>query len=76
MRNYANLSFSYMTFIIKRNFDKGGYLRDDFIFDEEGYNYVLKRNTSFTDGKLITEDFDKLNFVLKSFFKLDPHLLC
>ena len=43
-----------MTFIIKRNFDKGGYLRDDFLFDYEGYDYILKRNTVFTEGKLVT----------------------
>jgi hypothetical protein len=54
MRNYASLSFSYMTFIIKRNFDKGGYLRKDFLFDQEGYDYILKRNTVFTEGTLIT----------------------
>ena len=54
MRNYVNLSFSYMTFIIKRNFDNGGYLQDDFLFDQEGYDYILKRNTVFTEGTLVT----------------------
>jgi hypothetical protein len=76
MRNYANLSFSYMTFIIKRNFDKGGYLRKDFLFDKEGYDFILKRNTVFTEGNLVRTDYDKLNFILNSFYKLDPNLLC
>ena len=41
MRNYINLSFSYMTFVIKENYDKGGYISADYLFDPEGYDYVL-----------------------------------
>ena len=29
-RNFINLSFSYMTFVIKENFDKNGYIQNDF----------------------------------------------
>ena len=50
MRNQLNLSFSYMTFIIKMNFDKGGYLQQDYLFDVEGYNYILNRNNVLTEG--------------------------
>ena len=64
-----------MTFIVKMNFDKGGYLRKDFLFDQEGYDYILKRNTVFTEGTLITQDYDKLHFILNSFSKLDIILL-
>lgn len=42
-RNYINLSFSYMTFVIKENFDHKGYVMQDFIFDIEGYDFVLDR---------------------------------
>jgi ankyrin repeat protein len=35
----------------------------------------LKRNTVFTEGTLITQDYDKLNFILNSFSKLDLVLL-
>lgn len=75
MRNYVNLSFSYMTFVIKKNFDEGGYISKDFLFDSEGYDYVLGRNTVFTEGTLVTQDYDKLNFILKSYHSEDPVLL-
>jgi len=35
----------------------------------------LKRNTVFTEGTLITQDFDKLQFILNAFSKLDLILL-
>lgn len=64
-----------MTFVIKKNFDKGGYINQDFLFDPEGYDYVLKRNTTFTEGTLVTQDYDKLNFILQKFEELDPVFL-
>lgn len=66
-RNFINLSFSYMTFVIKDNFDKCGYVMDDYLFDPEGYDYVLNKNTIFTEGSLVTQDFEKLQFILKSY---------
>ena len=54
MRNFINLSFSYMTFVIKDNFDQGGYISNDFLFDSEGYDFVLGKNTLFTEGTLVT----------------------
>ena len=53
MRNYINLSFSYMTFVIQKNYDEGGYISNDFLFDPEGYDYILRRNTVFTEGSLV-----------------------
>jgi hypothetical protein len=53
-RNFINLSFSYMTFVIKDNFDKCGYIMDDYLFDIEGYNYILNKNTIFAEGTLVT----------------------
>ena len=35
----------------------------------------MKRNTVFTEGTLITQDYDKLHFILNSFSKLDIILL-
>ena len=49
-RNYINMSFSYMTFVIKDNFEKNGNLLEDYVFDIEGYDFILYRNTFFTDG--------------------------
>ena len=56
MRNYINLSFSYMTFIIKRDFDHGDFHSNshNINFDQEGFDYILKRNTIYTEGTLIT----------------------
>ena len=54
MRNFVCTSFSYMTFTIKKNFDEGGYISNDFLFDPEGYDYVLGKNTVFTEGNLVT----------------------
>ena len=74
-RNFINLSFSYMTFVIKDNFDKLGFVVDDFVFDSEGYDYVLNKNTVFTEGSLVTQQFEKLQFILKNYLSLDPNLL-
>ena len=52
-RNFINLSFSFMTFVIKDNFEKSGFLRDDYLFDAEGYDYILGRNTCLTQGSLV-----------------------
>ena len=43
-----------MTFVIKENFDKIGFVTSDFLFDVEGYNYILNKNTMFTEGNLVT----------------------
>ena len=75
MRNFINLSFSYMTFVIKDNFDQGGYISNDFLFDSEGYDFVLGKNTLFTEGNLVIQDYDKLNFILKNYQKQDPVML-
>ena len=75
MRNFINLSFSYMTFVIKDNFDQGGYVSNDFLFDCEGYDFVLGKNTLFTEGNLVIQDYDKLNFILKNYQKQDPVML-
>ena len=47
-RNYINLSFSYMTFVIKDNFNKNAQQTNQ--FDIEGYDFVLNRETIFTEN--------------------------
>ena len=44
------MSFSYMTFVIKDNFEHNGTFLDDYLFDPEGYDFILNKNTFFTDG--------------------------
>mmetsp|Transcript_9402 Transcript_9402/g.14358 ORF Transcript_9402/g.14358 Transcript_9402/m.14358 type:complete len:114 (+) Transcript_9402:4925-5266(+) len=66
-----------MTFVIKENFDKQGYVMEDYLFDLEGYDYILHKNTLFTQSKgfIVVRDFEKLSFILKHYEKLDPVLL-
>ena len=64
-----------MTFIIKKNFDNLGFVVDDFVFDLEGYDYILEKSNIFMEGTLATQDYDKLNFILQNYNKLDPNLL-
>ena len=44
------MSFSYMTFVIKENFEKHGDVLDDYLFDPEGYDFILNKTTFFTEG--------------------------
>jgi hypothetical protein len=40
-----------MSFVIKENFDKSGYVRDDFLFDLEGYDYIINKGNLFFENK-------------------------
>lgn len=42
-----------MTFVIKENFDKNSFSMTDYLFDLEGYDYILNRNSIFTEGNLV-----------------------
>ena len=76
MRNYINLSFSYMTFVIKELFDSSGYVMDNYLFDLEGYDFILDKQTIFTqDHQLVTQDYEKLQFILKNYEQIDPILI-
>jgi hypothetical protein len=44
------MSFSYMTSVINDNFEQNGNIVEDFIFDPEGYDFILSKSTFFTDG--------------------------
>lgn len=75
MRNFINLSFSYLTFVIKDLFDDG-YIRSDFLFDLEGYDFIYDRETIFTsDNELVTLDYEKLLYILTNYENTDPVLL-
>jgi hypothetical protein len=52
IRNWINLSFSYMTFVIKDSIDTNGYLNENYQFDLEGNDYILERCSIFTSGDL------------------------
>jgi hypothetical protein len=42
-----------MTFVIKDNFDRNSFTMKDYLFDLEGYDYILNQNTIFTEGNLV-----------------------
>ena len=69
------MSFSYMTFVIKENFDKNSFSMTDYLFDLEGYDYILNRNSIFTEGNLVKQEYEKLLFILKSYAQKNPMLL-
>jgi hypothetical protein len=45
------------------------------MFDVEGYDYILNKNTIFTQGTLCTHQYEKLHFILKNYKELNPILL-
>lgn len=53
IRNVINLSFSYMTFVIKNNFDLNAHYLQKTNFDLEGNNYIIERHSIFTSGDLV-----------------------
>lgn len=76
LRDYISLSFSYMTFVIKKKLDDDNdYLKEDFLFDKEQYNYIISKRTAFTDTLSNVADHDKLLFILKHFQDIDPVML-
>ena len=66
-----------MTFVIKNKIQEESdhYLRDDYLFDLEQYNYIINKRTALTDDKMVATDHDKLGYILKSFDQIDPVLL-
>ena len=53
IRNVINLSFSYMTFVIKNKFDLNAHYLQKTNFDLEGNNYIIERHSIFTSGDLV-----------------------
>jgi hypothetical protein len=39
-----------MTFVIKENLTKNSYAMKDYLFDIEGYDYVLNQNNIFSEN--------------------------
>lgn len=74
-RNFINLSFSYMSFVIKDNFDKSGFVNEDFLFDIEGYDFIINKKNIFFEGDLVKLHYDKMKFILQNYEQIDPRLL-
>ena len=79
-KNFINMSFSYMTFVIKDNFDHQGHVMEDYRFDLEGYDFILNRNTLFTENShiqnhLVKQNYDRFKFIMQNYIQIDPVLL-
>ena len=47
---YLCLSYSYMTFVMNRKMQTlDSFVNDDYLFDEEQYNYVMAKKTALHD---------------------------
>ena len=66
-----------MTFAVQETFEQINLSSDNFLFDIEGFNFVLNRETYFTNNKglVMQQDFKKTDFMLKKFQGIDPDLL-
>jgi hypothetical protein len=64
-----------MSFVIKDNFDNHGYITEDYLFDLEGYDFILNNETILTEESLVQENYEKLNFILKNFQQIDLKLM-
>ena len=64
-----------MTFVIKKQVEIHGFAHEDWLFDIEGYNYIIERNSIFTRGDLIKQNYDKLSYILRNFMQIDSVLL-
>lgn len=45
----VNLGFSYMTFVIQEKFENNNLAPENLRFDIECFDYILNRNTYFTE---------------------------
>lgn len=76
LSDYISLSYSYMTFVIKKKFDDDQDLQKiDYLFDKEQYNYIINKRTPFIDEDEYVKEHEKLLFILTSFERIDPLLL-
>jgi hypothetical protein len=66
-----------MTFVIRGRGQKesGSYLDEDYIFDQEEYDFIINRKTCFTCDSFVGNDYEKLLFVLKKMNETNPILL-
>ena len=51
------------------------YLAEDYVFDQEEYDFIINRRTCFTCDSFVGNDFEKLSYVLGKMKDLNPILL-
>jgi hypothetical protein len=78
MKQYVDMSFSYMTFVIQEKIIsiETGDIGEDILlnqgFDVEAFNYILDKDNCFVDGSLAKANFLKLQQIFKSIKEVDP----
>ena len=52
------MPFNYMSFVIKKEIEDGkvDFERDEKVFDQEPFNYIFFRGSSFIDGEFVYSD--------------------
>jgi len=72
---YINLSFSYMTFLIKQKIEDDDPDQFGNVFDPVPFNYLFNRSTAFIDSQFVRDDHEQLEIILKNLYELDPEYL-
>jgi len=64
---YICLSFSFMTLVIrdKAQTSELSHLDENYLFDQEQFNFIINRRTCFTCDEFVGNNYEKLQYVLK-----------
>ena len=75
LQDFLSMSYSYMTLVIlSKQQDLESFQHEDYLFDLDKYNFVIKKRTALSlplDGQEITNDHEHLRYVLEHFEKTD-----
>lgn len=47
----------------------------DNLFDIEGYNYIMNKQSCFLDGEIANKKYNYLSYILRNFQRVDAGLL-
>ena len=68
--HYISLPFSYMSFVLKAEFDEDPQIARE-NFDIEAFNYMINRSTVFIDSNMVRNDHESLEYVLSKMMTID-----
>ena len=76
LSDFICLSYSFMTFVqIEQEYEtRREYRKEDYYFDLETYNYIIKGRTVFHDERVIN-NYERLSYILKNLAKINPQYL-
>ena len=66
-----------MTLVIRDKMQTSdlSHLDENYLFDQEQFNFIINRRTCFTCDQFVGNNYEKLQYVLKSLEAIDPVLL-